>query len=724
MKSQVLKNNNENTNFPLHICLSELIERKIGQRQQGSKMKSLKLFLLFVLVSCKVPISSYKASVKREVLPEPKVQVVESIFFAGLKEATHVSDTTVTLRWDIYEGTADAYDLYRLVNGKMKYVTTAIGQSITQLELTDLDPASTYTFVLRVRIEGYSDANTFAVSITTLAAPVTPVGLELAPSTAASSSNDTPSIKVFGVKKGDQVELYSENCSQKVAQGLASSDSITLTTSSLAIGTHDFRARSVNSLGSSSECSAASLSYTRLGCDSGYRLTQGQCILSFSGVHNVSDVTDSTLTINWQLHPLAVAYDLYYVVSGTPHFITSILVNTQSSLNLTGLVPGSAYNFRLNMRTSAGLQDNNTNDLTVQMNEAPAEPTVVTLIAPVARPTVVKTPIIKIEGLKAGDTVKLYNDSNCSQEIATGLATGHSLELTTTPLAQGTHVIRARAIGINQNASTCSSSGVEYVVSQCPENYLAIKSNIGRGTNNEFCVAKYEMKNVGNQAVSQPELLPWLNMSPASAKAACTDLGTGYDLISNQEWMTIAEEIESQGVNWTTGVVGSGSLYRGHSDNNPSTALAVTDINNKLNGTGTNTNNFQRRTLLLEDGQEIWDFSGNAGELIDWNLGGQLDRGPTTCSPVSNDFFAVSCADLTHNEYMPLNPGGVIPNQYNLNYGIGRLFGVGGTNSSNQGYGIRGGGFNLFDSGVYRLSLNLTVNATTSGAGFRCVYRF
>jgi hypothetical protein len=43
-------------------------------------------------------------------------------------------------------------------------------------------------------------------------------------------------------------------------------------------------------------------------------------------------------------------------------------------------------------------------------------------------------------------------------------------------------------------------------------------------------------------------------MNQSEAIAACKSLGQGYHLVTNNEWMTIARNIESQGENWSTGV--------------------------------------------------------------------------------------------------------------------------------------------------------------------------
>ena len=67
----------------------------------------------------------------------------------------------------------------------------------------------------------------------------------------------------------------------------------------------------------------------------------------------------------------------------------------------------------------------------------------------------------------------------------------------------------------------------------------------------------------GKIPVSTPNKYPIVDINQAGAITACASLGAGYHLITNNEWMTVARNIEQQGGNWSTGIVGSGGLYRG-----------------------------------------------------------------------------------------------------------------------------------------------------------------
>ncbi len=92
--------------------------------------------------------------------------------------------------------------------------------------------------------------------------------------------------------------------------------------------------------------------------------------------------------------------------------------------------------------------------------------------------------------------------------------------------------------------------------------------------------------------------------------------GSGYGLISNAEWQTIARNIEQVSSNWSSGTVGTGALNYGHSDGSPNNAIAASsDDADPCFETGqscsSTTWDRQRRTFTLSNGEVIWDFAGN-----------------------------------------------------------------------------------------------------------------
>jgi formylglycine-generating enzyme required for sulfatase activity len=230
---------------------------------------------------------------------------------------------------------------------------------------------------------------------------------------------------------------------------------------------------------------------------------------------------------------------------------------------------------------------------------------------------------------------------------------------------------------------------------------------------------KFEAKNNNGAAVSVAAQTPWGNITATAAQGKCTALGSGYDLISNAEWMTIARNAEGVQSNWSGP---NGMLARGHSDT-ASIGLSVTDINDPYSGTGNNANQQpgsgweQKRTLTLSNGEVIWDLAGNVWEWVDWDpqtAGFQL--GPTSCS--STNWFELSsanCAALSANQYMPANPGNWTP--YDSSHGLGRFRG-------GFGAAVRGGSSDVGAvAGAFTLSLDYSPGDDSTIFGFRCVYR-
>lgn len=245
----------------------------------------------------------------------------------------------------------------------------------------------------------------------------------------------------------------------------------------------------------------------------------------------------------------------------------------------------------------------------------------------------------------------------------------------------------------------------------CPTNYIPVPA-LAPYTTSDFCVAKYEMKSVGGTATSIPSKSPWVSITRDDAVTRCQLLGTGYQLISNNQWQTIARNIETVGWNWNGGVAGTNAMSRGHSDNAPASALvADADDNNACVGTGQtcdgSTWNQQRRTNKLTNGEVIWDFAGNVWE---WTRDDYVDLGVNPAiSAAWNECSALSAT----NKGLFCSANGA----WNSTQGIGQVYG------SSAGAVLRGG---YWDSGagagVFSAALSLAPSGTDTHIGFRCVF--
>jgi Tfp pilus assembly protein PilX len=163
----------------------------------------------------------------------------------------------------------------------------------------------------------------------------------------------------------------------------------------------------------------------------------------------------------------------------------------------------------------------------------------------------------------------------------------------------------------------------------CPGGFIPVPGNSTFGTS-DFCVAKYEAKNVGGGAVSQASGTPFVNIVQADATAAATNTCPGCHLITEAEWLTIAHNVLNVSSNWSNGSVGNGSIYIGHTDGSPANTIAAsTDDNDGYYATGNTTGSTQRRTLTLSNGEVIWDLSGNVTE---WTSGQKTGGQPGTAA--------------------------------------------------------------------------------------------
>lgn len=297
----------------------------------------------------------------------------------------------------------------------------------------------------------------------------------------------------------------------------------------------------------------------------------------------------------------------------------------------------------------------------------------------------------------------------------------------------GTYIFYARAINSIGTASDCSTASVSYETKSCPENYVPVPRNPDLGVADDFCVAKYEMKNVSDVAASQKEGTPWVLITLSDMLTKCQDLNTHhsitnkYDLISNPEWMTMIRNAELIDKNWSPvdGVqkAGVGILAKGHSDGVPAAALEAGEDNDPYFGTSNNANSGweQRRTHFLSNGEVVWDLAGNVFDRINWSV---LTANKAYYSgdgvPVSG-YREFNELDTLIAETDTMHPSTWAPHFIALTSvdGLGKYHaGTGGS------IAIRGGFWaNHQNGGLYNLALHLGPANLSSQVGFRCVYR-
>ena len=462
---------------------------------------------------------------------------------------------------------------------------------------------------------------------------------------------------------------------------------------------------------------------------------------SFSGIDSIGSVTDTSAVINWSHSDDFVTYQVFNTSSGTV-YVSTVTAPT-ASYSLSGLTPGNTYSYRVKAVDSEGNVDTNTTDVSVTTNSAPDAPSGLTLNSPSSSPAFEQTPQITVSGVKSGDTIRLFTDSSCSTQVGSAASTGTTVNITTSSLSAGSYTFYANATGTN--TSSCSTTSASYTLSSCPTGYIDVPANTGLGVS-AFCVMKYEAKNDGSgNAVSQEASTPWVSISPTNAWNECDDLNSEssrgdidsdtntdgtYALISNPEWMTIARNVENVAANWTDGSVGSGCLMRG----NVGAANACTGGDSGYNGPnpdfGSGRSDNGTASLTLDNGEEIWDLSGNVWESVDWDMTSSL----AIVTPVNKAYISSEGSPQSAwREFVDLNTniaGGdeMFPDSWQAtdtslqgSDGIGRY--IAGSNSSG-GAALRGGLFGLgTNAGVFALNLAGSSSNASSFIGFRCVFR-
>jgi hypothetical protein len=276
----------------------------------------------------------------------------------------------------------------------------------------------------------------------------------------------------------------------------------------------------------------------------------------------------------------------------------------------------------------------------------------------------------------------------------------------------------------------------------CPNNFIRVTARAPY-TSSSFCVAKFEMKIEGMtdgthaglpgastdptfKAEARSDGTPFTNLTRDQSITKCNELGAGYDLITNNQWQTLAQTIELQATNWTSGSIGAGMLFVGHSESSTALNLSVSNPADEFDQTGNTPAQSagsgleQRRTQHLPNGEVIWDLSGNVLEWVKEN---------NTTNFVSNSYFS-QLTDATHPEVsvvgdlsgtasLLFGPTVSYPTLGSPLYG-----GLGYGMFSLTGTGIMRGGYlaSQTQAGVFSTGF-FNPNSYFTNGGFRCVYQ-
>lgn len=187
----------------------------------------------------------------------------------------------------------------------------------------------------------------------------------------------------------------------------------------------------------------------------------------------------------------------------------------------------------------------------------------------------------------------------------------------------------------------------------CPAGYIVVPGSKTYGTNS-FCVMKYEARQISLSGIPISTIDDdfWSNISQNQAIKASEKACTGCHLISEAEWMTLAQNILSVASNWSGGIVGTGYVYSGHNDSSPNNPIdADTNDSNGYANTENSEGN-QRRTLALSNGEVVWDMAGNLCEMTSGQVSG-LNNQPGV---LGGDYEFREWPIVTHKGNLTVDP--------------------------------------------------------------------
>mgnify|MGYP000297782137 CR=1 FL=1 len=317
---------------------------------------------------------------------------------------------------------------------------------------------------------------------------------------------------------------------------------------------------------------------------------------------------------------------------------------------------------------------------------------------------------------------------------------------------------------------------------KCPEGFVLVPGDSAYKTS-DFCVMKYEakcdinndglgdspkkgatwnyLKNPCQKIVSSAEGLPITNISltdpvtdenqditKSSAKRHCEV--SGWHLLTNDEYMTIAKNIIESSQNWCDPMIpdkcgleiGKGIVPSGHSNEKPDKALpASIDDDNSCYLTGDSTDGCkssgsQKRTFTLKNKEVIWDIAGNVWEMVDLVINVENQPSAKNASEIRtgwgwSEFYPTKDPNAWYLfDYGVLRPSDLTVSGiwWTSDLGIGKISHNSRPNVTGKVALIRGGSWNtVSNAGIFTTALvmgpydnSLDIN---SAVGFRCAIK-
>lgn len=266
--------------------------------------------------------------------------------------ATAVTNSTATLNWTAAAGAASYKVDYKL-NTESIWVRAANETTATSVNISNLIAGKLYDYRVRSNCSSNLSYSGYTTAQFTSLCSAPPTGLS------ATSITNSSATLTWSAASG----ASSYTIDYKVSSASTWTNAATATTltsvgiTGLTQGLlYDFRVRANCASGSTTYTSAQ---FTTL------------CSTAPSGL-SASSITNSSATISWTAVSGATSYDVDYKVTSSGTWTNAATATTSTTVNLTGLVTGSQYDYRVRTNCSAGSTSYTSAQFTTLCNVAPS----------------------------------------------------------------------------------------------------------------------------------------------------------------------------------------------------------------------------------------------------------------------------------------------------------------------------------------------------------------
>ena len=264
-----------------------------------------------------------------------------SVNFAGINSISNVTGSTMQLNWALPVGASPSPGSFQIFEVTPTYqLVQTVGGSSTSVMLSNLTPATSYSYtVYMVDTTGQADQNTVTQSATTLATT---------PPSNLSYSVPSPTYTLGSAISANQpTSSGGASTSYTISPALPAGLSLSTTTGQIT-GTPTQLAQLAT--------------YTVTASNAGGSTTTAlNLTVNFTGISTITNVTGSSMKLNWVLptgaNPAPGSF-LIFETSPSSQLVQSV-AGSSTSVVITGLTPNTAYTYDVRMTDTSGTTDQN-----------------------------------------------------------------------------------------------------------------------------------------------------------------------------------------------------------------------------------------------------------------------------------------------------------------------------------------------------------------------------